>query len=212
MDNFAENIVLTLQYLLPGFISAWVFHGLTAYPKTNQFERIIHALIFTMFIQSLLYFVKWALFKVGIYWSISTWNDSIEVIWSVSIALVIGMTFSYYANNDKLHIFLRKLKITNETSFPSEWYGAFHNDIKYVVLHLIDERRIYGWPREWPSRDDSGHFLIEDPSWLDDGKEIPILRVKKILVQAKDVRWVEIMASNEEVNNGKEKFKPSSTK
>lgn len=212
MENFAQNIELTLQYLLPGFISAWVFHGLTAYPKTTQFERVIHALIFTMFVQALLQILKSLLIDIGVYWNIGEWNASSEIVWSVIIALFIGFVFSYFANNDKLHKLFRKMKISNETSYPSEWFSVFHNEVKYVVLHLHDERRLYGWPLEWPSKDDSGHFVIEDPSWLiEKGKEIPILRVKKILINVKDVKWVEVMANNQGNNDGKEKLESTSS-
>ncbi len=54
MSSVAASYVITiLQYLLPGFIAAWVFYALTSYPKRSQFEQVIQALIFTMVVQSL---------------------------------------------------------------------------------------------------------------------------------------------------------------
>jgi hypothetical protein len=72
------------------------------------------------------------------------------------------------------------------------------------VLQLHDGRRIYGWPREWPSDPTQGHFLLEIPSWLDGEKEIPLVGVSAIMVNVQDVRWVEFMNKTWESNHGKE--------
>lgn len=104
-----------------------------------------------------------------------------------------GLVFSYFANNDKLHKLLRYININHEGSFPSEWFKAFLN-VTYVVLHFNDERRLYGWPIEWPSVPTEGHFLIAYPSWLlDNGEEKRIVGVRNILVNSKDVKWVEFL-------------------
>ena len=121
--------------------------------------------------------------------------------------ILLGIMFSYFANNDKFHKIVRKTAITRETSYPSEWFGAFLRNVTYIVLHLNDERRIYGWPIEWPSEPNHGHFLLEQASWLKDSKEIQITGVNSILIDVKDVKWVEFMEKTWEVNNGKEKLK-----
>ena len=67
-------------------------------------------------------------------------------------------------------------------------------NVTYVVLHFEDERRLYGWPIEWPSEPGNGHFLITEASWLDEkGKEIPLTGVESILIDARQVKWVEFM-------------------
>ena len=111
----------------------------------------------------------------------------------MTTALLLGICFSYYANNDKLHKFLRKLGITRETSYPSEWFGAFLKKITYVVLHLDGERRLYGWPIEWPSEPEKGHFVLVQASWLDEDNQIPLAGVESIMVNVKDVKMVEFM-------------------
>lgn len=193
MDGFAKDFVSVLQYLLPGFVSAWVFYGLTSYPKPSQFERVVQAMIFTLFTQVTINIVESILNYIGKYWSVANWSDSSSLIWSIIIALFMGLVFSYFANNDKLHKLLRYINITHEGSFPSEWFKAFLN-VTYVVLHFNDERRLYGWPIEWPSVPTEGHFLIAYPSWLlDNGEEKRIVGVRNILVNSKDVKWVEFL-------------------
>ncbi|WP_333875152.1 DUF6338 family protein [Methylobacter sp.] len=209
MENFAKDFVSILQYLLPGFVSAWVFYGLTSYPKPPQFERVVQAMIFTLFTQATLNIVEFILKFVGRYWSIANWTESSSLIWSIIIALLLGLIFSYFANNDMLHKLLRDTKlrgknITYQGSFSSEWFKAFLEPT-YIVLHFNDERRLYGWPIEWPPEPTKGHFLIADPSWLvEDGEEKRIIGVKNILVNVNDVKWVEFLKQTWENNDDSE--------
>jgi hypothetical protein len=193
MENFAKDFVILLQYLLPGFVAAWIFYSLTSFPKPSQFERVVQALVFTIFVQSLVTVIKKLLLLVGSNWSTFTWNSSSNLIWSIMSALALGICFSYFANNDKIHKKLRDFGITRETSYPSEWFGAFLKKITYVVLHLDGERRLYGWPIEWPSEPEKGHFVLVQASWLDGENQIPITGVESIMVNVRDVKMVEFM-------------------
>ena len=44
MPEISKDLVSLLQYLLPGFLVAWVIYGLTSHEKPVQSERIIHQL------------------------------------------------------------------------------------------------------------------------------------------------------------------------
>ncbi len=193
METFAKDFVTLLQYLLPGFVAAWVFYNFTSFPKPSQFERVIQALIFTIFVQVFVYLIKVLLFFIGSKWSLFNWNLQSDLIWSIILAILLGIIFSYYANNDKVHKKLRDWGITRETSYPSEWFGMFLENVTYVVLHLDGERRLYGWPKEWPSDPEKGHFVLEQASWLSDEKQIPLTGVSSIMVDVKDVKMVEFM-------------------
>jgi hypothetical protein len=37
---------------------------------------------------------------------------------------------------------------------------------KRIILDLRDERRIMGWPAEWPNDPEKGHFVLENAAWL----------------------------------------------
>lgn len=193
MENFAKDFVTLLQYLLPGFVAAWIFYSLTSFPKPSQFERVVQALIFTIFVQAMVTVIKKSLLLVGWTWSLFTWDSSSGLIWSTLSALALGICFSYFANNDKIHKKLRDLGITRETSYPSEWFGAFLKKITYVVLHLDGERRLYGWPIEWPSEPEKGHFVLVQASWLDGKSQIPLTGVESIMVDVREVKMVEFM-------------------
>lgn len=195
----ADQIITVLNYLLPGFIAAWVFYSLTAYPKPSQFERIVQAFIFTIFIRFFVVCINWLSILFGKYiFTIGEWNNDVSLGFSVILAIILGLSFARYANNDKIHALLRYMKYTQETSFPSEWYGGFSKNKTYVVLHLKDGRRIYGWPEEWPSQPNTGHFSLAEAEWLeeDDGEKniiIPLEGVDSILIPAEEVKFVEFM-------------------
>lgn len=177
---------------MPGFLAAWVFYGFTSFVKPSQFERVVQALIFTLIVQVGVYFYKALVFCISKYWAFGSWSADVELVVSVVIATILGFVFAYFANNDKFHFVIRKIGISKETSYPSEWYGEFSNKVTYVVLHLDGERRLYGWPKEWPSNPETGHFSIQQASWIVDD-EVPLIGVDTILIPAKSVQMVEFM-------------------
>ena len=193
MPNISVEIIEVLKFLLPGFITTTVFYSFTSFPKPNAFEQIVYALISTTIIQSiisLIYLIEIDLVN----------GDNLEFLFSSIIASLLGIISSYLMNNDIIHQIFRssKLKITRESSYPSEWYFAFARYSEcYVVLHMHGERRLYGWATEWPSRPDKGHFLIEDSEWLskdtNDGEKIATGEENAILVPVLEVEMVEFL-------------------
>jgi len=196
MDSVSTELVSLLQFLLPGFITAWIFYAFTSYKKPEQFERVVQALVFTFVIQSIFELIKFLSITVGAYYSLGPWKIELESGLRASIALILGLIICFYANNDKLHSILRKHAITKKTSFPSEWHGEFAKRVTYVALNLKNGRRLYGWPREWPADSISGHFSIEQPSWLTADGELPITGVESVVISASDVEYVEFMEKN----------------
>ncbi len=192
-----------LLFLLPGFVAAAIFYSLTSYPKPSQFERVIQALIFTLFIKATVIITGYLFIKTGNFNSIEEWNrGTLSFISSIAIAVIFGLVLSYLANNDTIHKWLRCIGITKETSFPSEWFSSFLKPA-FVILHFNDGSRLYGWPAEWPSEPTKGHFSIVDPSWISkEGKEERITGVSNILIDVKDVRWVEFLEGPKENQNG----------
>lgn len=205
MEGVAKDTASVLQVLLPGFLSAWIFYGFTPYTKPAQFERVVQALVFTFIVRAIVFPVREALCYLGRWYSFGIWDSHSDLSLSALIALLIGVGAAYSANNDDVHSLARRLRVTRETSYPSEWFGVFNSDVTYIVLHLHDERRVYGWPREWPSDPSSGHFVLEDVSWLKDGKDYPITGVQRMLINVKDVKWVEFMNKTWEVDREKER-------
>lgn len=197
MENIANELFSVLRFLLSGFFAAWIFYGLSAYEKPSQFERVIQALIFTLVVQFLVsvygLIISAEMHSLPIDSTLQVYEESIV---SFIISVFVGVFFAVLANKDWLHLFLRKIGITKQTSYPSEWFGAFNTRNSYIVLHLKDERRLYGWPQEWPQSPDKGHFYMALASWLEnEGDEtyLPSVQVDGILISIHDVQFVEFM-------------------
>jgi hypothetical protein len=212
MNGLSADLIALLRFLLPGFLAAWVYYGLTPGPKPSQFERVIEALIYTLIVQVATSGGESLLVWLGEFVSLGVWTENSESAISVLVALILGTALAYCTNTDKMHAWCRERGLTKQTSYPSEWFGLFAKTITWVVLHLSDGRRIYGWPREWPTAPKVGHFALEDAEWLAedaDNSRQPLTGVKTILVRAEDVTFVEFMF--EVSGNGEEAIESTAT-
>ena len=195
MSWVSSEVVSVLVFLLPGFVAAAVFYSLTSHPKPGAFDRIIQALIFTA--------VGQAITAVVVLDSTATGErteqfKSWEFLLSIAVSVALAFLAAYVLNKDAAHRVLRRLGITRETSYSSELYSTFARHHRcYVVLHMKGKRRPYGWPEEWPSHPDEGHFRITDGEWLENGKRKPATGVAAILVPVGEVEMVEFMEHSE---------------
>jgi hypothetical protein len=179
-------------------------YGLTPFQKPSEFERVVQALVFTLIIQMPATAAGGVLLWLGKWIALGKWTKKSELSTATIVAVVLGLLFSYLANCDRCHKLARRLGITRETSYPSEWFGVLTKNVTYVVLHLKDERRVYGWPLEWPSSPQAGHFQLQEVSWLNGEVEIPLESVDSILINVKDVKWIEFLKKTWEVQNVEE--------
>lgn len=192
MDDLVKEVIPLLQYLIPGFFTAWIFYSLTSFKRPDTFGQIVQALVFTFVIHGVVLALEKIFIWVGTqgFW-IGEWDAVATSIWSFLVAVALGFVSCRLAHNDILHTWLRKLGFSSKTSYPTEWYSVFTKHKRFVVLNLVDERRIYGWPLEWPNDPTNGQFAIYEPSWLDDqGVEIP-MAAELFLIDATKVEWVE---------------------
>ncbi|MEA9898429.1 DUF6338 family protein [Xanthomonas campestris pv. raphani] len=198
MDELSTEVVKLLTYLLPGFTAAWIFFGLTSHPKPSQFERVVQALILTFVIQTLLGLSQWVALLAGRAVVLGPWSLTSSLVASFALAIAVGLALSFYTNKDWLHSKLRKHGFTSRTSHPSEWYCVFAERADYVIVQLKDGRRLYGWPKEWPITPGQGQLYIQVPSWIgESGEAIDLPQLDGILIDSKDVQWVEFMRNEE---------------
>jgi len=204
MNVITNELIALFNFLLPGFITSFLFYALTSFPKKSEFEAVVIALIYTIVINALVEIAGVIFIAIGSLLVIGEWNPLSKTVWSIIIAVCIGLLWSYIYNNDRIHKFLRRLKITTKSSYPSEWYGAFAENASYIILDLKDDRRIMGLPSEWPDDPEKGYFVLGDAKWLvvdHDGKTgaIPLETIDKILIAANNVEMVEFLKFNNEL-------------
>ena len=84
MDTLFNNATTLLTYLLPGFLAAWVFYGLTSHPKPPQFERTVEALVFTFVVQALVKFIELMLLLAGRCFVLGIWTETSSLLWGFS--------------------------------------------------------------------------------------------------------------------------------
>jgi Family of unknown function (DUF6338) len=198
VDDASKAVLEVLIYLLPGLVSAAIVYVLTPAVRPIPFERLVQALIYTIVVQALVVLVRGMLHAIGTACcSLGTWTSDVALVWSVVLAVVVGLLSTWADNTDCVHRLLRHAGITFQTSFPSEWFGAFSQNEGYVVLHLKGERRLYGWAEEWPSSPATGHFVVTQAEWLTTDGRVELDGVQRILVRAEDVEMVEMMKKAE---------------
>ena len=203
-EPISIEAVSLLQYILPGFVVGWVIYSLTTYERPTQFQQLIEALIFTALIQGTVVFYKNFL-------SSEFYNKNTNEV-ALMHSIVFGVIISILINNDFPHRVLRYLRITSQTTHPSEWAAVLISRKTYIVLHLVGERRIYGWPKEWPQSPKNGHFFLLNYSWLlDDGGETIVADNQEdgILIPACDVNMIEVVSASG--NDGQAVIKPTTT-
>ena len=120
MSWASSEVVAVLTFLLPGFVGAAVFYTLTSHPKPGEFDRVVQALVFTTVGQAM----AWLLRLVAGIWTEYEWPAGLELTAAMASAVGVALLVVYCANHDTAHGLLRRVGVTRETSYPSEWYSA----------------------------------------------------------------------------------------
>jgi hypothetical protein len=200
MPEVSKDLILLLQYLTPGFLVAWILFGITSHQKPSQFERVVQAIIYALFVNFLVAFERGGLVWAGSLYSFGPWDHRAELTASISTAIALGVVIAYLINSDRLHEFLRQYNVSTRSSHPSEWCTAFERNKNWVVVHFKDERRIYGWPEIWPSDPAKGHLLLANATWIrdDEPADSEEEEEKLVLVDVADIRWLEFIQPAED--------------
>lgn len=205
MPEISKDIILLIQYLAPGFLSAWIFYGLTSHVRPSSFERVAQAVIYSLFIKISSDVLQYVALFIGKKWSIGPWLEPANLAMSVIIATVLGFLLALTSNSDWFHSRLRKLGLSSRSAHPSEWFAVLKANPAYMVFHFKDERRLVGYPLVWPGDHEKGHFFIINYQWLldeDGGNEssdnhdlkcVEINYAEGILIQSSDVKMIEIL-------------------
>ena len=172
MDILSSEFLNIFFQLVPGFIASWVFYGLTPIGKPDQLDRIVNALIYSTLIQVTVYLLSQIFILVGEHWvTLSPWTSELDLIYSIILAFILGIMLSHSTNHDSVHKVLRSLKVTMADSYPSQWYEEMIKNKGYILLTLVDGRRIYGYPVEPAESPDLGHFILSPYIWLTEQNE-----------------------------------------
>lgn len=196
MPAVTNNLVDALEFLLPGFLAAAIFSSLSVNARVGGLALVVQAFILTTIVQ-LIFGVSKELLPVGWQWS-SDWNSEILVV----VAIFVGVVISLLWNRDFPHNCLRRCGITKRSIYQSTQYSAFTRRTDcYVVIHLED-RRLFGWPAEWPSTKEDEYILLEEPSWITDTHRVEEdeehSTVSHMLVPLSEISLIEFVKGRQE--------------
>ena len=193
------DLLKQFQFLLAGFVAAWVFYGLTPYKRPTAFERVAQALVYTAIVQLTATGLAEILGFFG-------WEAATAILPGPAsvflLAVFLGVIFAWMTNRDYPHAWLRRVGLTMQTARKCNWADALDMDnYHFVILNLKDGRRIYGWPSFWPNTHEDDHFLLRLYAWLPDQKDGEILDMSKlalaknaaILIASESVDTVELI-------------------
>ncbi|EZH79570.1 hypothetical protein AU05_17320 [Ectopseudomonas composti] len=195
MDEILGELVPLLNFLLPGFIATTVFYWLSDAQKPGQFERLVQAVIGTTLISLIMPLVRDSALWIGDRWiALGIWSDRADAVVPHLIAFGIGLILALAANHDVFYRFARMCSLTSRASH-SDWAYAFRTRPgKFVVLQLLDGRRLIGYPEVWPTNPHDGYFLMLSPRWVrDDGSHYDDQGIGCMIIANIDVQWVEIL-------------------
>jgi hypothetical protein len=137
-----------LLFLLPGFVSVGILEVLCVRKSKDVFERVIEALIFTMLNLACFLVLRSLLERLP---RLQFAHDQFLTPGNISLmalcAFAIGIVVAAEINHEwLLGILNNRFHLTRKTAKPSTWNETWTHAQKFVVVHLDDGRRIYGWP------------------------------------------------------------------
>jgi hypothetical protein len=191
MPEISSDVIALIDFLVPGFVVAWIYFGMTSHRASSQFERIVQALIYTAMVRVLVAAEKALAFRLGEWRSLGTWTLQSELVASLLTALGLGIIAATAVNHDVVHGALRRVRMTKRTGHPCEWFGIFSDHPRFITLQLKDASRVHGWPAVWPETAAHGHFFITNALREVAGTQQDLSHLEGLLVSAAEVAYVE---------------------
>lgn len=195
-----KDLFPILVFLLPGFVSVGVIEILCVRKPKDAFERVIEALIFTLLNLAGFLIIRALLERVP-----NIRFDHLEFLTAGNVglmafcALAIGVGFAAEINHEWLLGFLNnQIHLTRKTAKPSTWNETWSHARKFVVVHLDDGRRIYGWPTFYSDSPEERALFLEDASWLDDDNNLinEAAPISVLLDKHSGIKLVEFLEPN----------------
>jgi hypothetical protein len=190
-----SQLIPVLLFLLPGLVSAGIVNALVVRKPKDVFDKVVEALIFTMTNLALFLIIRWALelfpkveFDRAVFFTVG--NSSLMLGCSIAVGVLTGAEL----NNEWLLGKLRDWNITRKTAKPSTWIETFAQSERFVVVHLADDRRIYGWPAFYSDTPKERAIYLEDASWLsEDNTFLNDPRISILLDKESGIKFVEFI-------------------
>ena len=213
MDISFETLTV-LSFLIPGFISVFLFRHLVYRPEKEIGYFLVEALIYSFIIYSI---VGTVLSHAPVTlqeitegdkktYSVSFVTSALVILLFTSIAL--PLLVALVLNNDYATQLLRKFRITSVSSRANTWLDAFSARKCYIIVNTVDGKRIFGWPMWYSNSPKDGYIYLYNPSWIDSEQNfIPTGLHGLFLVKDQSIDYIEFTTITNENAKGKDDAK-----
>lgn len=191
--------------LIPGFLSLKIYDLFRSVEVKDNIDRLIEGLIYNLAIYSFVEYVHgWApafkYQKIGNDFSYVMSADKLLISITIVSSIVLPLIWGAITHYDYHMLVLRKLRLTNKTSRQTVWDDVFTNEVRFLSLHLKDDRIIVGWPTYFSNDPDEGFIYLTQAAWVDDGEYVET-NSHGILFHKADIEFIEFMKTEEEIDN-----------
>ncbi len=200
------ELLNTILLIAPGFISVKIFDIIGKRKNNTAWEKLIEAIIFFFLIYIFTSFCyEWKTFI-----SLSESKPPIFIVEKDFIFLglltffsvLFPVIFTYLVYSDWYMKLLRKIKITDQTGRASTWIDVFSEQKRFLIVHLKDNRSIYGWPLYFSNNSDEGHIYLQFPEWRGEDEKVFTAseQTHGILIQKEEIELIEFVKEEDENN------------
>jgi len=197
------ELLNVLGMILPGLMAMKLQDAITTGDDRPFYEQVIVALIYSYIIYLLAGLVlnSWeplVTFK-GASGSMELIlsPNKLHILWVIIFIVFLPITFSWLKQKDIPMMWLRSLKVTNNSSMDNTWGDTFHNEKRMIQVYLKDERIIRGWPHRYSSDPEEGFIYLANPVWVntdaseDDDEDYIETNAHGFLISRQEIDFIE---------------------
>lgn len=201
--------------LMPGFLSLKIYDLFRNSESKDNIDRLTEGLIYNLLIYVFVEYVYgWSpafeYKKVNDVYAYVMSHDKHLISITICVSIIFPLVWGFITHNDCHMKLLRRFALTNKTSRKTAWDDVFNNEVRFLSLHLKDERILVGWPTYFSNNPDEGFIYLTQVAWVEDGKYIEI-NSHGILFHKEQIDFIVFMhhPDKEIENYGQEAPKPS---
>jgi hypothetical protein len=158
--------------LLPGFLASTILNLILVRRPEDSLARLVEALVLSFIIYAVLY----GLLKVNP-WDLNDPSsiNSRFILAAALLSVLLPLLMGILVTTDLHMKALRAIGVTSKTARDTAWLDVFTDQKRYVIINLVEGRRIFGWPMYFSNTPEEGLIYLYDPAWIDtEGNYVPI--------------------------------------
>jgi hypothetical protein len=184
MTTISFEVLQVLIFLIPGFIAKILIDIISFKPtKQKEFDKIVSALIYSLFIYTIYAFLYGKIPIIQIIDSskqyIDLKYDNKAFLYLIAIcflmSLIFGVVFRVLA---QWNFFRRLMKVI---LWENVWQAVFRDKQRFITINFINGTRMYGWPEYYSDKPESQFIYLHNP-YVFDGKEFISMDIDGILI------------------------------